>query len=138
MRLLSKSTLLELWVSKILFTKIWYTLFFQSNYFEHPNVIGLYGACTMDTSSPYCLILEYVENGTLDKLLLSLRSGESLPDWYIAYLKLFTTHKQTYTDCVAMDLMEIIKQIVSAMVCKLLLCFNYLRTLHGNLLLRCK
>lgn len=71
----------------------------------------------MDPTFPYCLILEYMENGTLDKLLSSLRLGP-LPDWYIAYLKQFTITTQTYTSFVAAELMEIIQQIVSAMVCK--------------------
>ena len=88
---------------------------FQSNYFEHPNVLELYGACTMDPSSPYCLILEYMEHGTLDKLLLSLRSGP-IPDWYIRYLKQCAPPQQTYTNFVATDLMEIVQQVLSAMV----------------------
>lgn len=71
----------------------------------------------MDPASPYCLILEYMEHGTLDKLLLSLRLGP-LPDWYVRYLKLCANLKQTYAGFVASDLMEVIRQIVSAMVCK--------------------
>ena len=69
----------------------------------------------MDPSSPYCIILEYMEHGTLDKLLVSLRSGP-LPDWYIRYLKQCAIHQQTYAGFVAENLMEIIRQIVSAMV----------------------
>ena len=96
-------------------------LCFQSNYFEHPNVIGLYGACTIDPSFPYCLILEYMECGTLDKLLLSLRSGP-LPDWYIEYVKQLASPKETYTGFVASELMEIVQQIISAMVCCYRIC----------------
>lgn len=69
----------------------------------------------MDPATPYCLILEHMEHGTLDKLLLSLRTGP-LPDWYISYLKQCVIPQQTYTGFVAMDLMEIIQQTVSAMV----------------------
>ena len=78
--------------------------------------MGLYGACTMDPASPYCLILEYMEYGTLDKFLLSLRSGP-LPDWYISYMKQCPIPTQTYNGFVATGLMEIVQQIVSAMVC---------------------
>lgn len=56
-----------------------------------------------------------MENGTLDKLLQSLRSGP-LPAWYVAYLKQSAIPGQSYLELVSADLIEIIQQIVSAMV----------------------
>jgi len=87
----------------------------QSNYFEHPNILSLYGVCTINPNVPYCLILETMENGTLDKLLRSLRSGP-LPNWFIAYLKQSAIPGQSYLELVSAELIEIIQQIVSAMV----------------------
>ena len=88
----------------------------------------------MNPSVPYCLILENMENGTLDKLLCSLQSGP-LPAWYIAYLKQSAIPGQSYLELVSADLIEIIQQIVSAMVSNLLNSISSLMVqlqLHNN------
>ena len=31
----------------------------------HPNIVKLYGACTLNPQNPVCLVMEYAEGGSL-------------------------------------------------------------------------
>lgn len=60
---------------------------------SHPNIVKLYGACTIDT---VCLVMEYAEGGSLYNgiknipfLILLIFVSRFFQDWHIVKLSLY-------------------------------------------------
>ena len=73
--------------------------------------MSLYHMQIKDCST--CLLLEYATFGTLDKFLLSIKTG-FVPDWYM--LSIHQSTESSYSAHVARDLMNIAVQVAEAMV----------------------
>ena len=77
----------------------------------HPNIVSFLGM-TAHGGFP-CLLLEYVNHGTLDTFLWSLKKGP-IPEWYLGFVR--DTLRGVYPQHVSGDLMSILRQTVEGMV----------------------